>query len=149
MQNIFLKLLIIVFFAVGAFSCEKCNECSNDLSSRFRFVDTLRNEIYVEPDLVKIIDLENNDYPIIREVVQTDTFYLADFRPLTPELESPDTVLLLYNNNIIDSVIVNHTFSSDSRCCTNTLMVGSLFFFEKNAAKRILPAYYIYDIIID
>lgn len=149
MRNTFFKLVVISFFTLGALGCEKCNECSNDLSSRFRFVDTLRNEIFKDPDLVSIIDFQANDYPIIREANETDTFYVADFRPLTPELESPDTVLVFYNNALVDSVEIGYTFSSDSRCCTNTLTVGSLNLFNRNAARRIRPAFPIYDIIIE
>ncbi len=148
MRNTFLKLIVFSIMAASALSCEKCNECSSDLSARFRFVDSLRSEILTDVSQVSIVDFQNNEYPVLREVVEADTFYLADFRPLTPELESPDTVLLIYNNALVDSVEVDYTFSSDSRCCTNTLTVGRLVFFNRDAARRILPSYFIYDIII-
>lgn len=149
MRNIFFKLFVFCFLALGALSCEKCNECSTDLSTRFRFVDSLRNEILTDPTQVSIVDFQNNEYPVLREIVEMDTFYLVDFRPLTPELESPDTVLFTYSNALVDSVEVDYTFSSDSRCCNNTLTVGRLVFFNRDAARRILPNYFIYDIIIE
>ncbi|QSE95888.1 hypothetical protein [Fulvivirga lutea] len=148
-QNLLFKLFVL-FGCASAFSgCESCDECSNDLSARFRFVDSNREEILDDPTLLTIIDLNNNSYTIDREVVEEDTFYVANLSPMNMEFESPDTVLFTYDNMLIDSVAIDYTFSSDSRCCQNTLKVNRLNFFNRDEARRIKPGFSIFDVIID
>ncbi|MEQ8926223.1 MAG: hypothetical protein RLO81_10450 [Fulvivirga sp.] len=148
-QRLFFKL-VVLFGCVSVFSgCESCDECSNDLSARFRFVDSNRMEILDDPALLSIIDFNNNSYTIERDIVEEDTFYIADLSAISIELERPDTVLFTYDNLLIDSVAIDYVFSSDSRCCQNTLKVNRLNFFNRDEARRIKPNFSIFDIIID
>jgi hypothetical protein len=148
MRNIF-STVVLLLLALILSSCSTCNDCYNDLSTRYRMVDSTRNELFKDINLIEVKDLDGNLYLTEREVLDTDTFYVTNLSALSIELEKPDTILIIYNNMLIDSVNVGYSFSSDSRCCTNTLKVGSMQFFNRGAAKRIKPLYYIYDIVID
>ncbi|WP_350111137.1 hypothetical protein [Fulvivirga sp.] len=106
-------------------------------------------EILDDPALLSIIDFNNNSYTIERDIVEEDTFYIADLSAISIELERPDTVLFTYDNLLIDSVAIDYVFSSDSRCCQNTLKVNRLNFFNRDEARRIKPNFSIFDIIID
>lgn len=142
----FVVVLLLVF---GVMSCSKCDECPNEFSARFRFVDTLRQEINTDPNLIEITDLLGNPYDISRKETEEDTFHLVNLMAISSEFDNPDTVLLRYNNIFIDTVGVGYTFSSDSRCCTNTLTVGKLEFFNKTYTRRIKPGFVIYDVRIE
>ena len=142
----FVVVLILVF---GVMACSKCDECPNDFSARFRFVDTLRQEINEDPALIKMIDLFGNSYEVSRKETENDTFHVVNLMAMSVEFDNPDTLLLTYNNIFIDTVGVGYTYSSDSRCCTNTLMVGKLEFFNKTSTRRIKPEFVIYDIRIE
>ncbi len=149
MGNMFDKCSLLIFLALFYFSCTTCNECPADLTARFRFVDTLRNEIYADPTLVSIEDLNGGLYALTRDALEEDTFYLVDFKPLALDMAKPDTVLAKQNGALIDTIFIHYTFSEDSDCCTNNLKVGRLDFAKSDAARRIKPNYSIYDIIVD
>jgi hypothetical protein len=148
MSKIFSNAVVLLFLALSCMCCSKCDECHNDLSAKFRFVDTLRNEINKDVSLVEIVDFDGNSYPVERSIIEEDTLYSTDLLTLF-ETENPDTVLFSYNHQLIDTVAVNFTFSSDSRCCSNTRKVGKLTFFNRQAARRIKPLFSIYDIVIN
>ncbi len=149
MPKFYLSFVVLFLLALGFSACEKCEECSADLSARFRLVDSARTEILTDLSQLTIQDLEGNIYEAIRQGDEIDTFYLVDLAPLSLELESPDTLIMSYSNALIDTVDVGYSFSSDSRCCTNTFIVGRLTFFNRDAARRIRPNYSIYDVIIN
>ncbi|MTI41100.1 hypothetical protein [Fulvivirga lutimaris] len=142
----FVVVLILVF---GVMACSKCDECQSDLSARFRFVDTLRQEVNEDPALIEMVDLFGNTYDVSRKETEEDTFHVVNLMSISTEFDNPDTLLLRYNNIFIDTVGVGYTFSSDSRCCTNTLMVGKLEFFNKTSTRRIKPEFVIYDVRIE
>jgi hypothetical protein len=130
-------------------ACSKCDECASDFSARFRFVDTLRQEINEDPSLIEVSDLFGNLYEVEREELEADTFHVVNLFAISTEFDNPDTLLIKYNNTFIDTVDVGYTYSSDSRCCTNTLTVGKLEFFNKTTTRRIKPEFTIYDIRIE
>ena len=148
-RKYFIHLVVLVGTTTLIFGCEKCEECSNDYQARFRFVDSTRTEILKEVGSLSVVDFSGNNYSVEREVTGTDTFYIANLVAPTSEAESPDTVLFLYDNALIDSVGVDYSYSSDSKCCNNTFLVGKLNFLNRDAARRIKTEYSIYDIIID
>lgn len=144
-----IRLVVIVGGSAILFGCEQCSECSNDYEARFRFVDSSRTEILKDVNSLSIVDFNGYNYLVKREASETDTFFVASFVAPTSDTESPDTVLFLYDNALIDSVGIDYTYSSDSRCCNNTFLVGRLNFLNRNAARRIKTEYSIYDVILD
>lgn len=139
---------VLLMLALGIFACEKCEECSADLSARFKFVDSTRVEIFSDPGQLSIIDLNGNSFSFERTATDLDTFYVADFRPLSVEIESPDTVLMIYSGGLVDTVNVQYTFSSDSRCCKNTLTVNRLNFLNRDVARVLKQEFIIFEAII-
>ena len=148
MRNIYL-IVVLLLLAFMISSCSQCNDCQSDFSVRYRIVDNARNELFKDINLIEVKDLDGNSYNTEREAVDLDTFFVTNLSAFSLELVKPDTIIIIYDNMQIDSVNVGYTFSNDSRCCTNTLTVGQFQFFKRDAAKRIKPDYYIYDIVID
>ncbi len=142
-------LIIVLLLVLGLVACSKCDECPNDFSTRFRFVDTLRQEINKDPSLIAFSDLIGNTYEVSRVELEEDTFHIVNLMAISTEFDNPDTLLLRYNGTFIDTVGVGYTYSSDSRCCTNTLRVGKLEFFNKTSTRRIKPEFTIYDVRIE
>lgn len=140
---------VLLSLAIGISSCEKCEECAADLSARFRFVDINRDEIFADQNELIINDFSGLTYPALREATETDTFYIIDLRPQSVEFESPDTLLFRYSGALIDTVDVQYTFSSDSRCCKNTLTVNRLNFLNRDVARVLKPEFNIFDVIIE
>ncbi|HNP19115.1 MAG TPA: hypothetical protein PKL31_11810 [Fulvivirga sp.] len=148
MSKKFLNAAVLFFLALTCICCSTCEECQNDLTTKYIFVDTLRNEILKDASLVNVVDLTGVTYPTERVVIEEDTLYSTDLADLFNS-DRADTVLITYNNQLIDTVAVSFSFSSDSRCCANTQKVGKLTFFNRQTAKRIKPLFSVYNIIID
>ncbi len=148
MSKTFLNAAVLFFLAFMCICCSTCEECQDDLTTKYIFVDSLRNEILKDASQVNVVDLTGVSYPTERIVVDEDTLYSTDLSELFNS-DRADTLLFTYNNQLIDTVAVNFTFSSDSRCCSNTQKVGKLTFFNRQTAKKIKPLFSVYNIIIE
>ncbi|MEM9858774.1 MAG: hypothetical protein AAF843_15555 [Bacteroidota bacterium] len=140
-------LLLCLALIFGA--CDKCDECVSEFDFQFQFINLNNNELFSDLAQLQVTDLRNTSFEPERIVQDEDTIYSVALLYDDPLLAPPDTILLSYNNALIDTVAVDISFSNDSDCCNNVLEVGSVRFFNRRTSRLIRPSGNVYNVLIE
>ncbi|MEM9390703.1 MAG: hypothetical protein AAGA02_09520 [Bacteroidota bacterium] len=140
-----LLLCLALFFG----ACDKCDECVSEFDFQFQFTDINNREVFTDASALQITDLENTTFAASRITQDEDTVYSVSLIYDDRLLDPPDSILLTYNNILIDTVLVDISFSNDSDCCSNVLQVGSVRFFNRKVSRLVRPNGSIYNILIE
>ncbi len=140
-----LLLCLALYFG----GCNKCDECVSEFDFQFQFTDTDDNEVLSDTQLLQITDLNNTPFETARIVQDEDTVYTVSLEYEDPLLDPPDTILLTYNSVLVDTVLVDISFTNDNECCNNVLEVGSVQFFNRTVRRVLRPAGSVYNVLIE
>ncbi|MEM6525658.1 MAG: hypothetical protein AAF693_17795 [Bacteroidota bacterium] len=140
-------LLLCLAFIFGA--CDKCDECVSEFDFQFQFTDANDNEIFTDLSQLQVIDLRDTPFEADRIVQDGDTVYTVALLYEDPLASPPDTILLNYNNAIVDTLAVDISFSNDNDCCNNVLSIGSVRFFNRKSSRLVRSSGKVYNILIE
>ena len=140
-----LLLCLALFFG----ACDKCDECLSEFDFQFQFTDIDNREVFTDVSALQVTDLENIPFPASRITQDEDSVCCVSLIYDDPLLDPPDSILLIYNNALIDTALVDISFSNDSNCCSNVLQIGSVRFFNRKVSRLIRPNGSIYSILIE
>ncbi|MEM7110165.1 MAG: hypothetical protein AAF519_18195 [Bacteroidota bacterium] len=140
-------LLLCLAFIFSA--CDKCDECVSEFDFQFQFTDINNNEIFADLSQLEVVDLQSTSFEANRIVQDEDTVYTVALLYEDPLAAPPDTILLNYNDALVDTLAVDISFSNDSNCCDNVLNIGSVRFFNRKSSRLIRPSGTVYNILIE
>lgn len=144
----FYAVLLFLALAVTSACSPSCEECENNFSLHFMFVDESGEEI-LNDGKIKLTDKLRNEFAIERAESESDTSFVVNLVQSSADIPEPDTIIFFYENAIIDSATVKFGFQRDNDCCVNPRVVESITLHNLNSAKLIRREYNIYRITVE
>ncbi|TRX56056.1 hypothetical protein FNH22_16900 [Fulvivirga sp. M361] len=130
-------------------ACNKCDECTGKFDLRLQFSDLNNTPVLTQVDSLLVTDLSG--VPFMAESVLSieDTIFQVSLNYEDPLLEPPDSILIIYNNALIDTAATEFGFTSDSDCCDNVFTIDDVRFFNRKVNRLVRPRGTVFRVIIE
>lgn len=139
---------ILLFLALYISGCSKCDECSNDFTFNFRFVDTDGNIAITDPARVSVVDTDNNNLIISTAELAQDTTFQVSLQALSDDILG-DTIFFSIDDQPLGSAAINYGYANDSDCCTNPRTIDGADFFGVEGVRLLRVNYSLYSITLN
>lgn len=130
-------------------ACSKCDECTGKFNLRLQFYDINNDPVLTNVNLLTVTDLTGVSFDAGQIVENEDTIFFVPLIYENPEMEPPDSVIVLYNNALIDTAATEFGFTNDSDCCDNIFTIDDVRFFNRRVSRVTKPGGQVFRVIIE
>lgn len=148
MNKAWLRFSGLLCLALIINACNKCDECADEFNVRLQFSDINNNSIFTDLDPLLVTDLAGEAFEAERIVEREDTIFNIALRYEDPQSLPPDTIVIFYDNVLIDTAATEFGFTNDSDCCDNVFIIDNVRFFNRQVNRVIRPGGRVSRIII-
>ena len=139
----------LLCLALVSGACSRCDECSDEFSLRIQFSDSDNNPIFTDINELLVTDFTGTSFDTNRTIDREDTIFQISLVYEDPLLDPPDSIIVFYNDALIDSAAIALGFTNDDECCDNVFTIDNARFLNRPVSRLIRSEGVLYRIIIE